>query len=375
MKRLVAALALGLLATGPGAAQQRSSPPRTATSASDVDSGALAALTRDIRAGGFGNVHALLVQHRGRRVYEEYFSGPDERRGEPLGTVRFDRNMLHDARSVTKSVVSVLFGLAVRDGHIQDLDTPVLDYFPGLAELRTPERMAIRLRHLLAMTSGLAWDESSRPYGDPANDETRMDRAADPYRFVLERPRAAAPGERWEYSGGDTMLLAGVIERATGMSIEAYAERVLFRPLGIRSQWLRYPNGLPIAASGLRLRPRDMLSLGQLYLDGGRWRGAQLVPESWVRDSLAPQARISDRPIGLQQYGYQWYLGTARVRDRAVPYHAAIGWGGQRILIVPSMHLVAVLNAGLYGDRRQSDIAFEILLDRVLPAIRTAPAG
>ena len=83
--------------------------------------------------------------------------------------------------------------------------------------------------------------------------------------------------------------------------------------------------------------------------------------------SLAPQARISDRPIGLQRYGYQWYLGTARVGERTVPYHAAIGWGGQRVLIVPSMGLVAVLNAGLYGDRRQSDIAFEILLDRVLP--------
>ena len=135
-------------------------------------------MTRDIRAGAFSNVHALLVQHRGRLVYEEYFTGPDERRGEPVGTIRFDANTLHDARSVTKSVVSVLFGLAVRDGYIRDLDAPVLDYFPDLAELRTPDRLAIRLRHVLTMTSGLAWDESTLPYGTATNDETRMDHAA-----------------------------------------------------------------------------------------------------------------------------------------------------------------------------------------------------
>ena len=166
------------------------------------------------------------------------------------------------------------------------------------------------------------------------------------------------------------MLLAGIIEQTVGMELETYAEKVLFGPLGIRQyEWLTYDNGVPIAASGLCLLPRDMAKIGLLYLNHGRWRGAQLIPESWVRDSLSAQAKISDRPFGFQRYGYQWWLGTARVLDNSVPWAAAVGWGGQRILIVPSMDLVAVLTAGLYQDPQQTDITFEILLDRILPAV------
>jgi CubicO group peptidase (beta-lactamase class C family) len=365
--RWIVVLAAALAGCVPSPSAERSP---AAAVAPGIDPAAMAELTRDIESGRFGNIHSLIVVRGGRTLYEDYFAGPDERRGQPIGHVAFDAATLHDARSVTKSVVSILFGLAVAEGRIADLDAPVLDYFPEHRDLRTPERMAIRLRHLLTMTSGFEWDESSRPYGDAANSETQMDAAADPYRFVLERPIARTAGEQWAYSGGDTMLLAGIIERATSTSLVDYAERRLFRPLGIsRFEWLRYGNGLPIAASGLRLTPRDLARIGTLYLAGGRWNGRQLVPEAWVRDSVSPQARISDRPLGLQRYGYQWYLGTGRLGDQSLSYFAAIGWGGQRILVIPSMELVLVLTAGLYGDRRQSDIAFEILLDRVLPAL------
>ena len=148
--------------------------------------------------------------------------------------------------------------------------------------------------------------------------------------------------------------------------------------LGIeRYEWLTYANGTPIAASGLRLLPRDLAKIGLLYLNEGEWGGVQVVPEEWVRSSLSPHAVISERPFGFQRYGYQWWLGTARVGQDSVPWSAAVGYGGQRILIVPSMDLVAVVTAGLYRDRRQTDITFEILLDRILPAARStvsAPA-
>jgi CubicO group peptidase (beta-lactamase class C family) len=167
------------------------------------------------------------------------------------------------------------------------------------------------------------------------------------------------------------MLLAGVIERATGMKLDKFAEKVLFCPLGIdRYEWLKYPGGTPIAASGLRLLPRDMVKLGIVYLNEGRWGGAQVVSAAWVKDSLSPHIVISNRPFGFQRYGYQWWLGTAHVGEINVPWAAAVGWGGQRILLVPSMDLVVVLTAGLYGDPKQTDITFEILLDRVLPAVR-----
>ncbi|HYD12447.1 MAG TPA: serine hydrolase [Allosphingosinicella sp.] len=331
----------------------------------------LAALARDIRAGRYSNIHSVVVMRHGRIAWEQYFSGPDERRGTAAGNVVFGPNVLHDCRSVTKSIVSILFGIAVAEGRIPNLDAPVLDHFPEFADLRTPERLAIRVRHVLAMSSGFEWNESSRPYGDPANSETAMDAAPNRLRYILERPIAAAPGQRWTYNGGNTQLLVSIIERVTGMDVERYAERTLFRPLGIRRhEWLRYPDGKAIAASGLRLLPRDMARIGQLYLQRGRWNGRQIVPESWVSASLSPQVRIADRPLGLQRYGYQWYLGTARLGERNLPYSAAIGYGGQRIVVMPEMDMVMVLTAGLYRDPRQSDIAFEILLDRVLPATR-----
>lgn len=336
-----------------------------------IDDSALKSLSADIRSGKYANIHGLLVLQDGELIWEDYFTGKDERRGQAVGEVRFDAHSLHDARSVTKSIVSALFGVALAEGKIRDIDSPVLDYFPEYADLRTPQRAQIRLRHLLSMTSGIRWDESSRPYGDADNSETAMDRAADPIRYVLEQPIAAEPGVKWEYSGGDTAVLARIIERATGQDLDAYAQRVLFAPLAFeKHEWLRYPNGTAIASSGLRILPRDMAKIGALYLDGGRWRGRQILPPSWVRDSLSPHAKIAERPFGFQNYGYQWWLGTARVGADGVPFAAAVGWGGQRIFVVPSMRAVVVVTAGLYGDPRQTDITFEIVFDRVLPLLR-----
>jgi hypothetical protein len=140
--------------------------------------------------------------------------------------VRFDAATLHDLRSVSKSVTGALFGIAVAADAIHDLDAPVLSYFPEYKELHTRERLRTRLRDVLSMASGLQWDEESRPYGDPLNSETAMDAANDRCRYVLSRPIAAAPGEKFRYSGGDMLLLAAVLERVTKLRLDKYAERV-----------------------------------------------------------------------------------------------------------------------------------------------------
>jgi CubicO group peptidase (beta-lactamase class C family) len=352
------------------AAADRDELPRAAPESVGIDGGALAKLADAIRAGKYSNIHGLLVVRSGKLVAEEYFSGDDERRGQKLGNVRFDAGTLHDLRSVTKSVTSALFGIAVASGAIRDLDAPVLSYFPEYQDLRTPERLQIRLRDLLSMASGLEWDEASRPYGDPLNSETAMDAASDRCRYVLSRPIAARPGEKFRYSGGDTLLLAAVIERATKLRLDKYAEQVLFGALGIeRYEWISYPDGTPIAASGLRLLPRDIAKFGLLYLQRGQWHGTQVVPESWVKASATAQVRVSDRPFGFQNYGYQWWLGAAR-NEAHTPWIMAVGHGGQRIMLIPSLDLVLVMTAGMYGNRAQTDITFEILLDGVLPAVQ-----
>lgn len=337
---------------------------------------ALARLSKDVRAGKYSNVHAIVMMRDGQLVWEDYFSGADERLGRPLGVVTSGPETLHDVRSISKSMVSAAFGAARARGALPDLDAPVLDFFPEYPQLRTPERLAIRLRHLLTMTSGLAWDETTRNYKSPFNSESAMNHAADPFRYVLTRAVAAPAGTRWNYSGGDTMLLARVIERATGEDLHAFVRRTLLEPLGIaRSEWLRYPSGIVIAASGLRLSARDLASFGQLHLDAGLWQGKPLLPADWVRDSLAPHALIAAQPEGFQQYGYQWRLGTARVAGQGLAFAAAVGWGGQRIYLVPSMNAVVVVTAGLYRQRNQEQTVGAMVFERVLPAIARSTCG
>jgi CubicO group peptidase (beta-lactamase class C family) len=331
-----------------------------------LDQKMLETLVGKIRDGEFGNIHSLLIARNGRLAVEEYFRGPDEHRGESVGSVIFSAADLHDLRSVTKSVVSALFGIALASDPRRSVDDPILSYFPQYKDLQTPDRLAIRLRDLLSMTAGWDWNEDL-PYTDPRNSETRMDAAPDRYRFILEQPMASKPGQKFTYNGGCTALLAAVIARWAKMPIDQYAEQVLFRPLQISQyEWIKDATGTPIAASGLRLRPRDLLKFGQLYLDKGKWNGAQIVPESWVEASLTPHVTVG----GDQKYGYQWWLlADSKAPDQSIVWGAAYGNGGQRIWLVPSANVVVVLTAGLYNDPNTRQILPRILNDYILAAI------
>ncbi|MGO1077342.1 serine hydrolase domain-containing protein [Inquilinus sp. CA228] len=326
----------------------------------------LCALGPALEAWPEGNAHAVLVVRHGRLVYEHYFAGEDERWGQPLGKIPHDAETKHDLRSITKSVTSLLVGIAVDYGWIKDIDAPVLALLPQYADLRSPETDRITLRHLLTMSSGLAWSEDL-PYSDPRNSERLMSDAPDPYRYVLEQPFAAAPGERWTYSGGSTALLSAVLKQASGRSLDVLAQEVLFAPLGIVDvEWVRYPNGDPVAASGLRLRPRDIAKLGRLVLDRGAWQGKPIVSAGWIGQSTASQIAVEDQVA----YGFQWWLGRSLVDGREVRWAAGIGWGGQRLFLVPDRDLLVVVTAGLYDRPDLQDQLGRTVLDRhVLPAL------
>jgi CubicO group peptidase (beta-lactamase class C family) len=321
-----------------------------------LDPAAIKKLVAAIRAGEYSDIHSLLVIRHDQLAVEEYFSGPDERRdtvvgSRPLGNVQFNASTLHDGRSVTKSVVSILFGIARSQGTVPGIDTPVLSLFPQYKDLRTPERLKVQLRHLLSMSPGWAWDESSKAYGDPLNSETAMDHQPDRIRYILSQPMVHVPGEKFEYDGGTTVLLASIIEHGTGMPIDRYAQKVLFGPLGITHyEWLHYPDGAPIAASGVRLLPRDMAKIGLLYLHKGNWHGKTVVPASWVTESTTPH-------VPGDFYGYHWWLGKTSAGTDAV----AVGYGGQRVLVDPGQDMVVVITAGLYKDPQQSQITNRIL--------------
>ncbi|CAO3382879.1 serine hydrolase domain-containing protein [Azospirillum argentinense] len=324
-------------------------------------------------AGCLPNVHGVIAARGGHIVCERYWPGIDEARGHPLGVVRFAPETLHDLRSVTKSVVGLLYGIALAAGRVPPPDAVLIDQFPEYPDLAdVPERRAMTVEHALTMTLGTEWDELSLSYADPRNSEIAMDRAADRHRYVLERPVVRPPGECWTYNGGATALLARLIIKGTGRSLPDFAREALFEPLGIdRTEWHSGADGKAIAASGLRLTLHDLLRIGVMLLDGGRWQGRSVVPKEWLTSSFRPAVKLPDG----RRYGYHWYVehvamdnGSGGVRWEEMVN--AVGYGGQRLFLLPRLDLVVAIFAGNYGASDQWLPPLVALRDIVLPAMR-----
>lgn len=315
------------------------------------------------------NLHSVVLECGGRLVAEFYFTGPDK----PLGAwwarqTRFGPDTKHDLRSISKSIVGLLVGIAQAQGKIAALSTSVLEYFPQYENAAAPERRLITLEHLLTMTPGLEWSESAATTS-LRNNETRMLLARKRERYVLERPVAAVPGSRFNYNGGTTALLGSILEQVTGMPLEAYAREVLFAPLGITDfDWKKDSRGKALASFGLRMRPRDLAKIGRMLLDDGRWQDQQVVPPDWVRACMQPHVSTGE---GLQ-YGYQWWVSATTGSSTSQAWSAAFGHGGQRLFIVPDLDLTVVLTAGRYNQASSGRSANE-LFRRIVAAATASP--
>jgi CubicO group peptidase (beta-lactamase class C family) len=326
----------------------------------------IAARLKDTEA----DVHAVVIVRHGKLVFEQYFSGYDERWDVP-GQYDHDATSKHDMRSASKSVISLLIGIAVERKLIAGVDEPVVKFFPEFSALKTPGWDDVTLRHLLTMSSGIKWDENLA-WTDPRNDEPHLGADADPLRYILAKPIAAPPDRIWTYNGGGTDLLGNIIERVSGKPLQAFAREALFQPLGITDwEWKTYPtNGKIAAAVGLRLRPRDAAKLGQLVLNRGVWDGRQIVPAAWIAQSTAPRFQAVGYFGDLFFYGYQWWLGRTLSEGKEVTWVAAMGQGGQRIFVVPELDLVLMMTSGLYFNGRQGHAEIDILSNFVIPSIR-----
>jgi CubicO group peptidase (beta-lactamase class C family) len=248
------------------------------------------------KGGRVSGLHALLVAKGDRLLLEHYETGEDEEnRGTKVGRVAFGPTVLHDLRSVSKSVVGLLYGIALAEGKVPPPEAKLYAQFPEYADLAAqPGRDRLTIAHVLSMTLGFEWDELTIPYGDPRNNENAMVDAPDRYRYILERPIVGEPGSKWVYCGGATALLGRLIAKGTGEKLLDYARRVLFEPLGFGpSEWTVDRIGEPHAASGLRLLPRDTLKVGQLVLADGTWTGRHIVPAEWVKRATTPV--VNDR--------------------------------------------------------------------------------
>ncbi|UCC81951.1 MAG: serine hydrolase [Gemmatimonadota bacterium] len=327
-------------------------------------------------------IHSVLVVKDGTLVFEEYFDGADLNLfDEDMMTgctlcfeeKHFTRDELHFTASVTKSITSQVFGIAVDRGYISGSDAKMVSFFPDYAHLRTPEKDQITVHQMLSMTTGLPFDERTYPISDSRNDAFQLFLSKDPLAFMLGRDVAQAPGRSYQYNSGTTVLLGEIIRRATEQSLPSFAEEHLFAPLGITTyQWadcFGAPN-VSFASGGLYLRPRDMAKVGQLMLQGGVWNGHRLLSSDWVQRSVTMATAVTDGS-GIDGYGYQWKLR----RYSGLDAFYASGWGEQFLVVIPEENLVYVQTSGRYNGERIPVWHDAIIEGYVLPAIRDRVAA
>lgn len=324
-----------------------------------LNSAVLGDMLQKIVSGSYKNIHGVLLVKDGKLVVEEYFAGTNGDGKEQV----FKRASLHTLQSITKSVNSILVGIAIDQHLISNVDQKISSFFPDEADLfKDEEKNAITLKHCLSMSTGLEWTESGVPYTDPRNDAYGLNRSKDksPVRYVFERPVAIPAGERFAYHSGISITLGEVVRTVAGMPVTEFAERHLFGPLGIKDyHWGKLPTGATHTGGGLWLRPRDMAKMGFLYLNGGRWKDKQIVSEDWVRESTKQQ-------VPYFGYGYQWWLRTFRLRDHLTSGYTAQGLGGQFILVLPELKMVAVFTGWNMGALTEQP--FDMLQRYMLPA-------
>lgn len=278
--------------------------------------------------GEYKGLDAVLISHKGKLVLEEYFH---------LGAQ--DRN--HTIQSCTKSVTSLLVGIARDSSLIDNLDKPLQDFFSPEETLNT-HTWPITLKHALTMSAGLDWNEWVIPYTNPNNIAVRMNSSEDMYSFVLNRKveDKGILGNKFEYNSGLSVLLGGVINNVTGLPADKYAKRTLFKKLGIDNYYWASVTGQTHTGGGLFLRPRDFLKIGQLVLDNGKWEGQQVISESWIKESTAFNLPIEDSKD--RGYGYQWWRSQFNVGTTKFPAISAEGYGGQLLFVVPDLELVVL---------------------------------
>lgn len=304
---------------------------------SGLDTSLLADMMNKIVAGKYPGVHSILILKDGKLVFEEYF-------------YEYTIDSLHELRSASKSFVSALTGLALQKGYIRSKDEAVLSYFSDYNPLNdSPLKHKITVEHLLTNQSGLDYDISNPK---AAGDETKMNYSDDWVKYTFDLPMIDTPGGRGMYASGNPITLGRIIEKASGRSLEAFANESLFKPLGIQNYKWRFKPDKSSAEDfcQLHLRPRDMAKFGLMYLNGGKWMKRQVIPASWVKASFTQHSTVQN-----VSYGYLWWLKY--LEKDGVRYNgmAAQGNGGQKIFLFPDQQLVVVTTGGNYNSQSPAD--------------------
>jgi CubicO group peptidase (beta-lactamase class C family) len=284
------------------------------------------------------DIHSILIIRHGYLVLESYLAP-------------YNRDTIHNLKSVSKSFLSALVGISLRDKLLSSLDQKVADFFPEyFASIDDPRKKEITLRHLLTMTAGFNWEENTPIANGLWNSQNWV-------KYAIEMPMKDNPGEKFTYSTALTHLMSAILTKTSGMSTEELAGKALFDPLGIKVKlWRRDPQGICFGGSELFLTPRDMAKFGYLYLKQGIWNGKSIVPPDWIGESVKPQVKTGGWSV-FPDYGYWWWLQPGS--------YSAEGWGGQRIIVAPDQDLVVVFTS---ADFDQYNHLYE---NFIIPAVKS----
>jgi len=320
----------------------------------------LKAFDEAITQGNYGYIDGIVIIRHGKLLYQKTYKhdydkiyGDDARKKSGLNALDpggpynyynpwwhpyYRRSDLHSLQSVTKTITSVIIGVATTRKEFPDLSTTVLSFFDTTQVKNIDDRKRrMTIRHLLTMTAGFEWNENLS-YSDPRNDCSRMEASFDWIQYVINKPMAFEPGASFNYNSGASELLSYIFRKATGKDIEEYAAENLFSPLGIDHYfWKRIPTGLVDTEGGLYLSATDLAKIYYLFLKEGSWNGKQLVTREWVKASITPS-------ISLRQgvkYGYKWWLYEYST-DNSKYAWAGSGFGGQWPIVIPEYDIVAV---------------------------------
>jgi len=316
-----------------------------------------------IASGRYGYIDGMVIIRHGKLVYQKnykhdysriYNEESKKRSGlnalDPGGPYNYynswwhpyyRRGDLHSLQSVTKTITSVIIGVATTRKEFPDISTTVLSFFDTTQVKNIDDRKRrMTIRHLLTMTAGFEWNENIS-YNDPRNDCSQMEASADWIQYVINKPMAFEAGQTFNYNSGASELLAYIFRKATGKDIEQYAAENLFTPLGIDNYfWKRIPSGLVDTEGGLYLSETDLAKIFYLFLKEGRWNDKQLVSKEWVKASITPSISLGQRT----KYGYKWWLHEYD-SDNSKYAWAGSGFGGQFPIIIPEYDIVAVFTA------------------------------
>lgn len=327
-----------------------------------AEQGLYQSLEEKIAQQEYKQITSVLVQKDGNLLYEQYFNNGSS-------------ELLNDVRSASKSITAILFGMALEDGYFKSVEDRVLPIFKHkqpIADLFAAKK-SMTFDQLLAMTSPLECNDFERA---SAGNEEKMYLRKDWERFILDLPEAGTPpweaksedrpyGRTFRYCTGGVFMLGAAIEYASDTTLTAYADKKLFKPLDIsHKRWQFSPMGIAQGGGGLGLRSRDLIKIGQLMLNGGRYGQQQLLSKAWVEAMFKPRSvAMADMNI---DYGYLWWINHFEINGKDITAYAASGNGGNYVFVVPQLNLTAVITAQAYNTPYMHPQAREIMTDHIL---------